>query len=86
VEVLQALIELAKDIRAEQARGESEGLSEEEIAFYDALADNQSAVDIMGNDSLKVIAAELVNGLKANASVDWSHRESARAELLTGGW
>lgn len=81
VEVLQALIELAKDIRAEQARGESEGLSEEEIAFYDALADNQSAVDIMGNDSLKVIAAELVNGLKANASVDWSHRESARARM-----
>lgn len=81
VEVLQALIELAKDIRAEQARGESEGLSEEEIAFYDALADNESAVDIMGNDSLKVIAAELVNSLKANATVDWSHRESARARM-----
>lgn len=55
----------------------------EEIAFYDALADNESAVDIMGNDSLKVIAAELVNNLRANANatIDWSHRESARARM-----
>jgi type I restriction enzyme R subunit len=81
VEVLQTLIDLAKEIRAEQSRGESEGLTPDEIAFYDALADNESAVDIMGNDSLKVIAAELVNNLKANATVDWSHRESARARM-----
>ena len=81
VEVLQTLIELAKDIRAEQARGEAEGLTPDEIAFYDALADNESAVDIMGNDSLKVIAAELVNSLRANATVDWSHRETARARM-----
>ncbi|GAA3693070.1 type I restriction endonuclease subunit R [Sphingomonas cynarae] len=81
VEVLQTLIDLAKQIRAEQARGEAEGLTPEEIAFYDALADNESAVDIMGNDSLKVIAAELVNNLRANATVDWSHRESARARM-----
>lgn len=81
VEVLQTLIELAKDIRAEQERGESEGLTQDEIAFYAALADNDSAVDVMGNDCLKVIAAELVNSLKANATVDWSHRESARARM-----
>jgi type I restriction enzyme R subunit len=81
VEVLQTLIELAKQIRAEQARGEAEGLTPDEIAFYDALANNESAVDIMGNDSLKVIAAELVNSLRANATVDWSHRESARARM-----
>jgi type I restriction enzyme R subunit len=81
VEVLQTLIDLAKDIRAEQARGESEGLTQDEIAFYDALADNESAVDIMGNDSLKVIAAELVTSLRASATVDWSHRESARARM-----
>jgi type I restriction enzyme R subunit len=81
VEVLQTLIDLAKDIRAEQARGEAEGLTPDEIAFYDALADNESAVDIMGNDSLKVIAAELVNALRANVTVDWSHRESARARM-----
>lgn len=81
VEVLQTLIDLAKQIRAEQARGEAEGLTPDEIAFYDALADNESAVDIMGNDSLKVIAAELVNTLRAGATVDWSHRESARARM-----
>ncbi len=81
VEVLQTLIELAKEIRAEQERGEAEGLTAEERAFYAALADNDSAVDVMGNDSLKVIAAELVNSLKANATVDWSHRESARARM-----
>ena len=81
VEVLQTLIELAKEIREKLARGEEEGLTDEEIAFYEALADNESAVDVLGNDNLKVIAAELVKNLKANASVDWAHRESARARM-----
>lgn len=56
-----------------------EGLTPVEIAFYDALADAESAVDVLGNEYLKVIAAELVDNLRANATVDWSHRESARA-------
>ncbi|QIG79645.1 type I restriction endonuclease subunit R [Stakelama tenebrarum] len=81
VEVLQTLIDLAKEIREKMARGDEEGLTDEEIAFYEALADNESAVDVMGNDSLKVIAAELVKSLKANASVDWAHRETARARM-----
>jgi type I restriction enzyme R subunit len=81
VEVLQTLIELAREIREQQARGEAEGLTPEEEAFYDALADNDSASEILGNDSLKVIAAELVSSLKSNASVDWAHRESARARM-----
>ncbi len=80
-EVLQELIGLARDIRAAHARGEEEGLSEEEIAFYDALAQNESAVEIMGNDELRVIAQELLNGLRSNASVDWQHREPARARM-----
>ena len=80
-EVLQELIELAKDIRAAHERGEEEGLSQEEISFYDALAQNESAVDVMGNDHLRVIAHELLNSLKSNASVDWQHRESARARM-----
>ena len=80
-EVLQELIGLAKDIRAAHQRGEEEGLSHEEIAFYDALAQNESAVEVMGNDHLRVIAQELLNGLKGNASVDWQHRESARARM-----
>ena len=80
-EVLQELIGLAKDIRDAHRRGEEEGLSQEEIAFYDALAQNQSALDVMGNDHLRVIALELLNSLKRNASVDWQHRESARARM-----
>jgi NAD(P)-dependent dehydrogenase (short-subunit alcohol dehydrogenase family) len=81
VEVLQELIELAKEVRAARRRGEDEGLSQDEIAFYDALGENESAVQIMGNDSLKVIAHELLVSLKGSATVDWSHRESARARM-----
>ena len=80
-EVLQELIELAKDIKAAHQRGEEEGLTQEEIAFYDALAQNESAVEVMGNELLRVIALELLNGLKSNVSVDWQHRESARARM-----
>ena len=80
-EVLQELIGLAKDIRAAHQRGEEEGLSQEEIAFYDALAENESAVEVMGNDHLRVIAQELLNSLRSTASVDWQHRESARARM-----
>lgn len=81
VEVLQELIDLAKEVRAARRRGEDEGLSQDEIAFYDALAENESAVEVMGNDSLKVIAHELLTNLKSTVSVDWSHRESARARM-----
>ena len=80
-EVLQELIGLAKDIRTAHQRGEEEGLSQEEIAFYDALAQNENAVEVMGNDHLRVIAQELLNSLKSNASVDWQHREWARARM-----
>jgi type I restriction enzyme R subunit len=81
VEVLQELIALAKEVREARKRGEETGLTPEEIAFYDALADNQSAVDVLGNDQLKLIAHELLNGLRANVSIDWAHRDSARARL-----
>lgn len=80
-EVLQELIALAKDVRAALKRGEEEGLSQDEIAFYDALAENESAVQVMGNDALKIIAHELMVGLQSSVSVDWSHRESARARM-----
>ena len=80
-EVMQELIKLAKDIRAAHRRGEEEGLSQEEISFYDALAQNESAVEVMGNAQLRVIAHELLSNLKNNASVDWQHRESARARM-----
>lgn len=81
VEVLQELIELAHDIREARRRGEEEGLTADEIAFYDALATNESAIEVLGNDSLKLIAHELLASLKSNVTVDWSHRESARARM-----
>ncbi|MDH2345522.1 type I restriction endonuclease subunit R [Bradyrhizobium sp. SSUT77] len=81
VEVMQELIALAKEVRAARKRGEDEGLSQDEIAFYDALAESESAVELMGNEALKLIAHELLVSLKGSASVDWSHRESARARM-----
>lgn len=81
VEVLQELIDLAKEVRAARRRGEDEGLSQDEIAFYDALAESENAVQVMGNDSLKVIAHELLVSLKGSVTVDWSHREAARARM-----
>lgn len=81
VEVLHELIRLAKDIRAARQRGEEQGLSQDEIAFYDALAENNSAVEAMGDDQLRVIAHELLTSLRDNVSVDWAHRESARARM-----
>jgi len=81
VEVLQELIQLAKDIRSARERGEESGLSEEEIAFYDALAENNSAVEVMGDQNLRLIAHELLVSLRENVSVDWAHRESARARM-----
>jgi len=80
-EVLQELIKLAQDIRAARNRGEEQGLSDEEIAFYDALAENESALQVMGDDTLRVIAHELLVSLRENVAVDWAHRESARARL-----
>ena len=80
-EVIQELIKLAKDIRAAHRRGAEEGLVQEEISFYDALARNESAVEVMGNDQLRVIAQELLSHLKSNASVDWQHRVAARARM-----
>lgn len=81
VEVLQELINIARDIREARKRGEEQGLSDDEVAFYDALSENESAVDVMGNDSLKIIAHELLTSLKANVTVDWAHRDSARARM-----
>lgn len=81
VQVLEELIALAKDIRAARQRGEETGLSDDEIAFYDALADNASARDMMGEPALRVIAHELMKTIKDNATVDWMHRDSARANI-----
>ncbi len=83
VELLNTLIGLSRDIKAAYTRGEEHGLSQEELAFYDALADNDSAVEAMGNEQLRVIACLLLKDLRANATIDWQHRESARALMRT---
>ncbi len=80
-QVLEELIQLARDIRAARQRGEESGLSDEEIAFYDALAENDSARQAMGEPALRVIAHELVTQIRASVSVDWMHREAARARI-----
>lgn len=81
VEMIEALIGLAKDMQVARARGEEQGLSLEEIAFYDALAENESAVEAMGDERLRVIAHELLEQLRSNVTVDWHQRESARARM-----
>jgi len=80
-EVIEELIKLAKELDAAAKRGESLGLNDDEIAFYDALAANDSAVQAMGDEKLKLIAAELITQVKKSVSIDWTLRESARARI-----
>jgi type I restriction enzyme R subunit len=80
-EAIEKLIELAKRIKTARERGEKLGLNDDELAFYDALETNDSAVQLMGDDVLRTIAHELVVQVRANATVDWSVRESARARM-----
>ncbi|MDO8311222.1 MAG: DUF3387 domain-containing protein, partial [Sideroxyarcus sp.] len=80
-QVIEELIEMAKKFRAAAERGDELGLTEDEIRFYDALADNESAVRELSDEILKKIAHELTENLRQNLSVDWSARESVRAKL-----
>ena len=80
-QVIEELIELAKEMRKANERGESLGLSEDELAFYDALETNDSAVKVMGNDTLCDIARELVETVRNNVTIDWTLRENVRANL-----
>lgn len=80
-QVIEELIALAKEMRNANARGEKLGLSEEELAFYDALETNDSAVKILGDKILKTIARELVETVRKNVTIDWTIRENVRAHL-----
>ncbi len=80
-QVIQELIELAKRIREEQSRGKDLGLNDDELAFYDALADNESAREVLGDATLKTIARELVEKVRKNITIDWTQRESVQAKL-----
>ena len=75
------LMELARQINEAEKRGESKGLTPDELAFYDALADNESAREIMGEDILKQIARDLTVSIKKNISTDWAIRESVQAKM-----
>ena len=77
MQLLQELIQIARKLRNEP----EDGLTEEEKAFYDALADNESAMEVMGNDKLKLIAAELVNEVRNSVSVDWWKFEQRRNKI-----
>ncbi len=81
MEVIEELIRLAKDLDAATKRGEDLGLTDDEVAFYDALAANESAVKAMGDDKLKVIAAELITQVRKSVTIDWTLREGARAKI-----
>jgi type I restriction enzyme R subunit len=80
-QVIEQLIELAKKMREENKRGEKLHLSEEEVAFYDALADNESAREVLGDETLKTIARELVETVRKNVTIDWTLRENVQAKL-----
>jgi type I restriction enzyme R subunit len=80
-QVIEELIALARAMREADARGEALGLSEEELAFYDALETNDSAVKVLGDETLRAIARELVQTVRNNVTIDWTLRENVRAHL-----
>ena len=80
-QVIEELIGLARELREANARGEKLGLSEDELAFYDALETNDSAVQVLGDDTLRDIARELVETVRGNVTIDWTLRENVRANL-----
>jgi len=80
-QVIEELIQLAKQMREANARGEALGLTEDELAFYDALETNDSAVKVLGDETLRGIARELVETVRNNVTIDWTLRENVRAQL-----
>ena len=80
-QVIEELIRLAREMREASARGVDLGLSEEELAFYDALETNDSAVQVLGDETLRDIARDLVETVRGNVTIDWTLRENVRANL-----
>jgi type I restriction enzyme, R subunit len=81
-EIIQELIDLAREIKETDKEGERLGLNKDEVAFYNALEVNDSAVQVLGDEQLKEIAREIADKVRANATIDWTIRESARAKLM----
>jgi type I restriction enzyme, R subunit len=80
-DIIEELIDLARKMREAGARGEELNLTEDELAFYDALEVNDSAVAVLGDETLRLIARELVSAVRRNATIDWTMRESVRAKM-----
>ena len=80
-QVIEELIQLAKEIRQANQKGQDLGLNDDVYAFYDALADNKSARDVLGDDQLRVIARELADSILNNTTIDWTLKESVKAKL-----
>ena len=80
-QVIEELVQLARDMREASARGQNLGLSDDELAFYDALETNDSAVQVLGDETLRAIARELVETVRNNVTIDWTLRENVRARL-----
>ena len=80
-QVIEELIGLARELREANARGVALGLSDDELAFYDALGVNDSAVQVLGDETLRDIARELVETVRSNVTIDWTLRENVRANL-----
>ncbi|HMR39388.1 MAG TPA: HsdR family type I site-specific deoxyribonuclease, partial [Ignavibacteria bacterium] len=81
-EIIQELIDIANEIKKADQQGIDLGLSTDEVAFYNALEVNESAVKVLGDEKLKLIAREIADKVKKNATIDWTIRESARAKLM----
>jgi len=82
-EVIAKLIELAREMREAHKRGENLGLTDDELAFYDAMEVNDSAVKVLGDETLRTISRELVESVRNNVTIDWAVKESARAKMRT---
>ena len=80
-QVIEELIKIAKDIRQSDKRGEGLDLNEDELAFYDALANSESAKEVLGDKQLAVIAMEVLKSVRVNATIDWTLKENVRAKL-----
>jgi type I restriction enzyme R subunit len=81
--VIEELVGLARDMRDAAKRGEALNLTDDEVAFYDALEVNDSAVKVLGDENLRIIARELVDTVRRNVTIDWTAREAVRAKLRT---
>jgi type I restriction enzyme R subunit len=80
-QVIEELIALARNLREADRRGEVLGLTDDEVAFYDALEVNDSAVKVLGDETLRIIAQELVRAVRNNVAIDWTLRENVRAQM-----